>query len=198
LIGAFFNYCKRFDVYGIIFLGNNEDMIQFLESGETHSLHFAGGKIILSTNIKNAVENMLKGFMESQHFELVDIEYVKEGSNWFLRVFVDKEGGIDIEDCQRVSEFLSEQLDQNDPIPTAYFLEVSSPGAERPLKKPEDVQKAVGKHVFITTYEPVDGAKEFEGELLSFDGEELIVFTGKKKSSIAYSKVANARLAIVF
>lgn len=152
----------------------------------------------MSTNIKNAVENMLKGFMESQHFELVDIEYVKEGSNWFLRVFVDKEGGIDIEDCQRVSEFLSEQLDQNDPIPTAYFLEVSSPGAERPLKKPEDVQKAVGKHVFITTYEPVDGAKEFEGELLSFDGEELIVFTGKKKSSIAYSKVANARLAIVF
>ena len=74
-------------------------------------------------------------------FELVDVEYVKEGSNWFLRVYVDKEGGIDIDDCGRISEFLSEKLDENDPITDAYFLEVSSPGAERPLKKPDDYLK---------------------------------------------------------
>jgi len=153
----------------------------------------------LSTpKIKAHVEQLVQPFLEDNGFELVDIEYVKEGSNWFLRVFVDKEGGIDIDDCGRISEYLSEQLDANDPIPTAYFLEVSSPGAERPLKKPEDVTKAVGKDVFVTTYEPIDGQKEFEGKLLSFENEELVVQSGKKQTAIPYSKVASARLAIIF
>ncbi|MGO4370712.1 ribosome maturation factor RimP [Paenibacillus sp. 2TAB19] len=151
-----------------------------------------------TSKIKTVVEEMISPFLDSQGFELVDIEYVKEGSNWFLRIFVDKEGGIDIEDCGRISEHVSEQLDKNDPITDAYFLEVSSPGAERPLKKPEDVRKAVGKHVYITTYEPISGAKEFEGLLLSFDGDNAVVAVGKKEHSIPYSKVASARLAIVF
>jgi ribosome maturation factor RimP len=153
----------------------------------------------LSTpKIKTAVEEMVQPYLDSNGFELVDIEYVKEGSNYFLRIFVDKEGGIDIDDCGRISEYVSEQLDKNDPISDAYFLEVSSPGAERPLKKQEDVQKAVGKHVFLTTYEPISGAKEFEGLLLSFDGENAVVRTGKKEYTIPYTKVASARLAIVF
>lgn len=148
--------------------------------------------------IKATVEQMVTPYLEDNGFELVDVEYVKEGSNWFLRVFVDKEGGIDIDDCGRISEYLSEKLDENDPIPSAYFLEVSSPGAERPLKKAEDVSKAVGKDVFVTTYEPVDGLKEFEGRLLSFDGNELVIEVGKKRHAIPYSKVASARLAIIF
>ncbi|GGG12088.1 ribosome maturation factor RimP [Paenibacillus abyssi] len=153
----------------------------------------------MTTNtIKTAVEDMVRPYLDSHGFELVDIEYVKEGSNWFLRVFVDKEGGIDIDECGRISEFLSEQLDQNDPISVAYFLEVSSPGAERPLKKPDDLRKAVGKYVFISTYEPIDGLKEFEGTLLSFDGEQATVEIGKKQHTIPYAKVASARLAIVF
>lgn len=93
---------------------------------------------------------------------------------------------------------LSAKLDEDDPIPTIYFLEVSSPGAERPLKKPEDVTKAVGKNVFVTTYEPVNGLKEFEGKLLSFDDEELVIEAGKKQHAISYDKVASARLAILF
>ncbi|MGG6311161.1 ribosome maturation factor RimP [Paenibacillus macerans] len=148
--------------------------------------------------IKATVEQMVTPYLEENGFELVDVEYVKEGSNWFLRVFVDKDGGIDIDDCGRISEYLSERLDENDPIPSAYFLEVSSPGAERPLKKAEDVSKAVGKDVFVTTYEPVDGLKEFEGRLLSFDNDELVVEMGKKSHAIPYSKVASARLAIIF
>ena len=119
-----------------------------------------------TTKIKSTVEEMIQPYLNEQGFELVDIEYVKEGSNWFLRVYVDKEGGIDIDDCVLISEKLSAKLDENDPIPTVYFLEVSSPGAERPLKKAEDVTKAVGKNVFVTTYEPVNGLKEFEGKLL--------------------------------
>jgi ribosome maturation factor RimP len=144
------------------------------------------------------VEEMIQPYLNEQGFELVDIEYVKEGSNWFLRVYVDKEGGIDIDDCVLISEKLSAKLDENDPIPTIYFLEVSSPGAERPLKKPEDVTKAVGKNVFVTTYEPVNGLKEFEGKLLSFDDEELVIEAGKKQHAISYDKVASARLAILF
>lgn len=152
----------------------------------------------LSTGIQTIIDEMLTEFLTENGYELVDVEYVKEGSNWFLRIYVDKEGGIDIEDCSRISEYASVKLDANDPFSTAYFLEVSSPGAERPLKKPEDVRKAVGKNVFITTYEAIDGTKEFEGKLLSFDGVQLVVQTSKTQSAIPYAKVASARLAIVF
>jgi ribosome maturation factor RimP len=153
----------------------------------------------LSKPIKAIVEEMVQPFLQQGGFELVDVEYVKEGSNWFLRVFVDKEGGIDIEDCGRISEYLSEKLDQTDPIPAAYFLEVSSPGAERPLKKTADYAKAVNKNVLITTYEPIDGLKEIEGVLLSFDNETLVVQTAKKKQhTIPLNKVASSRLAILF
>jgi ribosome maturation factor RimP len=151
-----------------------------------------------SPNIKSVVESMITPYLEENGFELVDIEYVKEGSSWFLRIFVDKEGGIDIEDCGRISEYASQKLDETDPIEDAYFLEVSSPGAERPLKKPQDVAKSVGKHVFVTTYEPIGGLKEFEGELVSFDGETMVVQVGGKDRAIPYNKVASARLAIVF
>ncbi|BFH68037.1 MAG: ribosome maturation factor RimP [Paenibacillus dendritiformis] len=151
-----------------------------------------------SPNIKSVVESMITPYLEENGFELVDIEYVKEGSSWYLRIFVDKEGGIDIEDCGRISEYVSQKLDEADPIEDAYFLEVSSPGAERPLKKPQDVAKSVGKHVFVTTYEPIGGLKEFEGELVSFDGETMVVQVGGKDRAIPYNKVASARLAIVF
>ncbi|MCR8630772.1 ribosome maturation factor RimP [Paenibacillus radicis (ex Xue et al. 2023)] len=152
----------------------------------------------MSAQIKSVVESLLQTYMEENGFELVEVEYVKEGSNWFLRVYVDKEGGIDIDDCGRISEFLSEKLDEDDPIPTAYFLEVSSPGAERPLKKVQDYYNAVGENVFVTTYEPINGLKEFEGTLLSFNEETVEIEIGKKKHTIPFNKVAGARLAIVF
>jgi len=154
--------------------------------------------VVTQEQIKSIIADMLKDFVEQNGFEIVDIEYVKEGSNWFLRVYADKEGGIDIDDCGRISEYLSVQLDEKDPISDAYFLEVSSPGAERPLKKPQDFYKAVNSHVFVTTYEPIDGSKEFEGLLQSYDEETLVIEIGKKKINISVSKVASARLAIVF
>jgi ribosome maturation factor RimP len=151
-----------------------------------------------AAKLKSIVESFAVPYLEENGFELVDVEYVKEGSNWFLRVYVDKDGGIDIDDCGRISEFVSSKLDELDPIAEAYFLEVSSPGAERPLKKADDVAKSVGKHVFVTTYEPIDGAKEFEGKLEAFDGQTMTVTVGRRKHAIPYSKVASARLAIVF
>lgn len=152
------------------------------------------------SKVTEVVEELATPIIQELGLELVEIEYVKEGKNWYLRVYIDKELGIDIEDCGLVSESLSEKLDEIDPIPHNYFLEVSSPGAERPLKKDKDFQKAIGKNVFIKTYEPINGEKSFEGKLLEFDGQrlkiEVKIKTRKKDIDIPYEKVANARLAV--
>jgi ribosome maturation factor RimP len=151
----------------------------------------------LNESIINAVKALAEPYMEEHGYELVDVEFVKEGGNRILRIVADKPGGIDIEDCSRISEYMSAKLDEVDPIPDAYFLEVTSPGAERPLKKPADFERAVGKHVFVTTYEPVDGRKEFEGELTAYDGEQLVVRIGRQSHAIPAGKVATARLAVI-
>lgn len=156
----------------------------------------------MSKKVTEVVEELVTPILNDMNLELVDIEYVKEGKNWFLRVFIDSEQGIDIEQCGVVSEKLSEKLDAVDPIPYNYFLEVSSPGAERPLKKAADFERSVGKNVYIKTYEPIEGEKEFEGELTAFDGEVVTVTvkqkTRKKPVHIPYEKIASARLAVIF
>lgn len=153
----------------------------------------------MSRQVIQTVEKIALPILEAEGLELVEVEYKKEGQNWFLRVFIDREeGSIDLDDCSRVSEQLSGALDQADPIPSAYFLEVSSPGAERPLKKETDFIKAIGKHVHVTTYEPIQGQKVFEGVLTQFLDEQLTMDDKGKTIHIPRSKVAKARLAIVF
>lgn len=156
----------------------------------------------MSQKITELTTELVTPIVEKLGLELVDVEFVKEGKNWFLRVYIDSTGGVDIEECGTVSEQLSEKLDELDPIEQPYFLEVSSPGVERPLKKPEDVKNAVGKNVNIKLYEPINGEKVYEGLLKDFDGEtlfmEIKVKTQVKKVELPYKKVANARLAVVF
>ncbi|KMY44973.1 hypothetical protein AC622_12705 [Bacillus sp. FJAT-27916] len=156
----------------------------------------------MSKKVTEIVEEMAAPILEELNLELVEVEYVKEGRNWFLRVYIDKDGGVDIEECGLVSEKLSEQLDEKDPISNNYFLEVSSPGAERPLKKDQDYIKAIGKNVHVKTYEPIDNEKEFEGTLKDFDGSqvtlEIKIKTRKKELVIPYDKIAKARLAVSF
>lgn len=154
------------------------------------------------SKVTETVEELVTPILTENGLELVDIEYVKEGKNWFLRVYIDKDNGIDIEECGIVSERLSEKLDALDPIPHNYFLEVSSPGAERPLKKEKDYQRAIGKNVFIKTYEPFDGEKAFEGILTDYNGETVTVDvkikTRKKTVVLPFDKIASARLAVTF
>lgn len=151
------------------------------------------------SKVTQIVEELLTPILDEMGLELVEIEYKKEGSNWFLRIFIDNEtGNIDIEDCGRVSERLSQRLDELDPIPTAYFLEVSSPGAERPLRKESDYRKAVGKHVHVTTKEPINGDTIFQGELLSFENGQLTVKEAKETHLIALEQIDSARMAVVF
>ncbi|MBE3569315.1 MAG: ribosome maturation factor RimP [Bacillales bacterium] len=154
------------------------------------------------SKITELAERLVQPILDDMKLDLVDVEYVKEGKNWFLRIYIDKEEGVDIEECGMVSERLSEKLDELDPISHNYFLEVSSPGAERPLKKKSDFEKAVGKHVHIKTFEPIDGEKELEGKMLSFHDDELVLEirekTRKKEVAIPFQKVAKARLAVSF
>lgn len=156
----------------------------------------------MSKKVTEVVEELALPILEELQLELVEVEYVKEGKNWFLRVYIDKETGVDLEDCGKTSEKLSEKLDEVDPIPQIYFLEVSSPGAERPLKKEKDFLNAIGKNVYIKTYEPILDEKEFEGIMTSFDGNEVTleikIKTRKKVVVIPFEKVAKARLAITF
>lgn len=156
------------------------------------------------SSVVETVTELVTPILKEQNFELVDIEFVKEGKNWFLRVFIDKTGGIDIEECAFVSEQLSERLDaiEPDPIPQAYFLEVSSPGAERPLKKESDYENAVGEYVHLSFYQAVDGEKQIEGTLEGFDKETVTltvkIKTRTKELVIDRKNIAKARLAIKF
>lgn len=175
--------------------------------GNTRSPYDIDGKLggkQLSSSIVKIVTDLVLPIVEEQNFELVEVEFVKEGKSWFLRVYIDKDGGIDIEECVYVSEKLSEKLDalDPDPIPQAYFLEVSSPGAERPLKKESDYQKAIGKYVHVSLYQAVDGQKQFEGTLISADSEKLVlkikIKTREKELTLSRKEIAKARLAIEF
>lgn len=156
------------------------------------------------STVVETVTDLVTPILEEQNFELVEVEFVKEGKSWFLRVFIDKEGGIDIEECAYVSEKLSDKLDacDPDPIPQAYFLEVSSPGAERPLKKESDYQKSVGEFIHISLYQAIDGEKQYEGFLQTLDEEQLTlkirIKTREKEISFARKNIAKARLAIQF
>ncbi|MBR1646656.1 MAG: ribosome maturation factor RimP [Selenomonadaceae bacterium] len=127
-------------------------------------------------------------------FELVDVEYVKE-RDWYLRVFVDKAGGIDLDDCQTLSEQLGEKLDASDIINGAYILEVSSPGIDRILKKDKDFIREAGKIVDVTLYAPLDGKKIFVGELVGRDEKFLRL---KDTEPLPREKVALVRLHIEF
>lgn len=156
----------------------------------------------MGQGVAKLTEQIVAPILAEMGLELFDVEFVKEGKNWFLRVYIDSVNGVDLEDCQRVSEKLSEKLDEHDPIKQAYFLEVSSPGAERPLKKIEHFEKSVGKYVRITTYEPIDGQKAFEGKLIQFENDTAVVEWKDKQqvktSKIPYEKIAKARRAIRF
>lgn len=144
-------------------------------------------------------EKLIMPVIEQNQFELVDVEFVKEGSNWYLRLYVDKEGGITIDDCELVSRAMSDILDREDYIEESYILEVSSPGLGRPLKKDKDFVRSIGSEVEIRLYKPLEKQKEFTGILKSFDKEQVVIELedGSEKSFLR-SDIALIRLAFDF
>ena len=147
--------------------------------------------------ITDLVTEMVAPILQASELELVDVEYKKEGANWFLRVFIDRaSGAVDLDDCALVSEALSVKLDEKDPIPNAYFLEVSSAGAERPLKTEKDFERSIGKRVHVTFYEPYVGVKFMEGTLLRYQKDQLEMEVDDQTVEIPTEKIAGARLAL--
>ena len=144
-------------------------------------------------------EQLLTPIVEEYGFELVDVEYVKEGSTWYLRSYIDKPGGISIDDCEKVSRRLSDLLDQEDFIEDAYIMEVSSPGLGRPLKKEKDFRRSLGEEVEIRTYRMIDKQKESTGILKDYD-ENTVTITLADETEKTFDKddIALIRLAFDF
>ncbi len=144
-------------------------------------------------------EELLKPIIEEYQFELVDVEYVKEGSEWYLRAYIDKEGGITVDDCELVSRRMSDLLDEEDYVEGSYIFEVSSPGLGRPLKKEKDYIRSMGKEVEIRTYRAINKEKEFYGILKSYDDNNVTIeMDDKTEMTFAKSEIALIRLAFNF
>lgn len=144
-------------------------------------------------------EEMLLPITDTQGFELVDVEYVKEGQTWYLRAYIDKEEGITVNDCESVSRAFSEQLDTNDFIEGAYIMEVSSPGLGRPLKKEKDYIRSMGKELELRTYRAVDKQKEFYGVLTAYDDNSVTIeLEDGSKKTFQKNELALIRLAFDF
>ena len=147
----------------------------------------------MAGRIEAEVENIVEELLENTALELVAVDYVKE-RDWYLRVFIDKEGGVDLDDCQDLSRKLEDLLDAQDIIKTSYILEVSSPGLDRELKKPRDFQREMGKDIDVSLFAPLDGKKVVTGPLSAYDGETINV----GDMAIPMDKVAKVNLHIDF
>lgn len=143
-------------------------------------------------------EALLTPIAEANGCRVYDVEYVKEGSDWYLRAYIDKDGGVSIIDCENVSRAFSDKLDEADPIPDAYILEVSSPGLGRPLKKDRHLAYSLGEAVELKTYKPIDGQKEYSGILASYDKDTVTIDINNEKKVFARSEIAIIRLALDF
>ena len=160
---------------------------QFLKDGTTGEM-----------NILRKIPNITV-LVEEHHFELVDVEFVKEAGTWFLRAYIDKPGGITIDDCELISRALSDQLDKDDFIEEAYILEVSSPGLGRPLKKDKDLERSLGESVDVRLFRAIDRQKEFTGILKAWDKETVTLeFEDEAELVIERANIALIRLAFDF
>lgn len=143
-------------------------------------------------------EELLRPIAEEKGVDIYDVEYVEEAGEWYLRAYIDKEGGVTIDDCEAVSRALSDALDANEFIDDAYYLEVSSPGLGRALKKDRHLEKSIGEDVDIKTYKPIDGTKEFTGKLVSFDKDTVTLMILEKEVSFSRKDIAKINLTLDF
>ena len=143
-------------------------------------------------------EELLEPIVAEQGFELVDVEYVKEAGNWYLRAYIDKPGGITVDDCEVVSRRFSDILDEKDYIEDSYIFEVSSPGLGRPLKKEKDYERNMGKELEIRTYRAIDREKEFYGTLKAYDTDSVTIENEDGERTFLKSDIALIRQAFDF
>ena len=150
-----------------------------------------------SESYESKTEELIQPLVDEKGFELVDVECVKEGSEWYLRVYIDKDGGISVNDCEEISRAFNEILDREDYISEQYIFEVSSPGLTRPLKKEKDYKRSIGKLVDVKLYKPVDKAKEYTGVLSAFDGN-TVTLEGDNGDSYTLDRKNIAKISLAF
>ena len=143
-------------------------------------------------------EELLQPLVDAHGFELVEVESVKEAGNWYLRAYIDKPGGIAVDDCEVISRALSDKLDEEDYIEDSYILEVSSPGLGRPLKKDKDFQRSIGKEIEVRTFRAIDKQKEFIGILKEFNKDSFTIVIEDNEMTFQRSETALVRLAFDF
>ena len=148
--------------------------------------------------VTDLVASLAKPVVEQFGCELWDVEYVREAGQWYLRLYLDKEGGVDIADCEAVSRVVSDLLDEADPIEGSYTFEVSSAGCERALKRPGDFEKFMGSPVLVKLYKAQNGRKEFAGTLIGYQDGDITVTVGKETLTFPKGDVALCRLRIEF
>jgi ribosome maturation factor RimP len=148
--------------------------------------------------VEDIVYEIAKPVVDRFGFELVEVEYKKEGAEWYLRIYLDKEGGITIDDCQSVSEEVSDLLDEADPIDHSYIFEVSSPGIDRPLKTEWDYNKNMGRLIEVKLFSPVNGKKVIEGILRGYTSDKIKIEINGKEVELEKSTIALAKPVIEF
>ena len=148
------------------------------------------------SKITDRVSALAKPVVEEEGCSLWDVEYVREAGTWYLRVFVDKEGGLGIDDCERISRRLDPLLDEEDPIPDSYVFEVGSAGAERELKRPRDFEQFMGSEVEVRLYQPLNGSKSFVGTLKAYDDGNVTIENGSTEMRFDKGKIALTRLHV--
>jgi len=148
--------------------------------------------------VQRRVEEIADSLLKDEGLELVDLEYRREGRRWVLRLFIDKEGGVTIEDCAAVSRDLGDILDAKDAVPEAYVLEVSSPGLNRRVRKKEDFSRFAGRKVEVRLTVPQDGRRKIVGNILGVEGEAIVVAAGESTYTIALEEIARANLVHEF
>ncbi|MBO5479405.1 MAG: ribosome maturation factor RimP [Clostridia bacterium] len=141
-------------------------------------------------NIEEKVEMLLQSKIEEMGYELYDVEYAKEGKNYFLRIFIDKDDGIDLNDCEKVNDGIMDLLDEADYIKEQYFLEVSSPGIERNLRKDKHLNKAMGEKIEVNLFKPMDKKKSLEGILTGYDEDSITMMYENDEITIERKDIA--------
>ena len=148
--------------------------------------------------ITEKVWQFAEPLVQAQGCSLWDVEYVREGGEWFLRLYIDKDGGVDIDDCEAVSRAVDPVLDEKDPIPESYRFEVCSAGLERVLKRPSDFERFLGEPVLVKLYRPKDGRKEFPGVLKGYKDGDVTISAGGQEITFEKAEVALVRLRVEF
>ncbi len=151
---------------------------------------------MVKSSVSQSIRELVLPIVENANLELVDIEYKKEGKDWFLRVFIDKQNGITVEDCKKISRQIEDIIEVEDLIPNRYYLEVSSPGLDRPLKKDRDFLRYLGKSIQVSLFSPIQEKRKYTGIIENFKESTLFLDVGEKTISIPMDNIASAKLEI--